>query len=271
MNNSQCFRTIKLFDGFEVEFSARLRLVYNCWFVLFAKTSEGPDGLVWENQGPGSRDWKNSIVNIASTLSGEWHPSCTGCATDAGSDPVLGLTCCLVAEISPLALLAKLIGRNSLQVFFKSDPRSFCVSRHYTNSILISITGLSRPKVVLLHWWSWDQMHWFHLVPRSLWFMLSFFPAKKRGHIWDIIYIMAYGCVLKMRIPIKLFFNAENDNYIRSITFWGTLFSDNPICVDHPEYIYILDGMNQPYLLRATLGLWFHELPLDIQRTHHQI
>jgi hypothetical protein len=29
--------------------------------------------------------------------------------------------------------------------------------------------------------------------------------------------------------------------------------------------------MNQPYLLRATLGLWFHELPLDIQRTHHQI
>ena len=66
MNNSQCFRTIKLFDGFEVEFSARLRLVYNCWFVLFAKTSEGPDGLVWENQGPGSRDWKNSIVNIAS-------------------------------------------------------------------------------------------------------------------------------------------------------------------------------------------------------------
>ena len=82
----------------------------------------------------------------------------------------------------------------------------------------------------------------------------EFLSGKKRGHIWDI---MAYGCVRKMRIPIKLFFNAENDNYIRSITFWGTLFSDNPICVDHPKYIYIytVDGMNQPYLLRATLGL----------------
>lgn len=81
--------------------------------------------------------------------------------------------------------------------------------------------------------------------------MLSFFPAKKEG-IYGILWDMVVS--VKCGYPSNGIFNAENDNYISSITFWGTLFSDNPICVDHPEYIYI-DAMNQPYLLRATLGL----------------
>ena len=129
---------------------------------------------MWHNQGPGSRNWE-TLLWILLPLSGEWHPSCAGCATDAGSDPVLGLTSCLRLNSwnKPTSLASK---TDWVKLFASSfQVGSKVVLFIWTSSVLLvtvseypwrhhgSISTQGRFVASVVE----HQMHWFHL-PRSL-------------------------------------------------------------------------------------------------------